>query len=185
MEYTDKIIVEQINKKLFNDFGRALDGRPIWRITWSSTEFELKRGAHETWSPSGNIFLNTWIGVKKCLKYGYVPDKWILERLTFLGTTKIGDFELVEAGKGTYEPVYVFQDNKFNPLPVNWRVCEVIFSQLLAGPGYTSPTEREEMKRKLEDLEVNEMEDYLNETGRSPLFAFENSVSLGSSGRKR
>jgi hypothetical protein len=174
MENTDKLIVEQINKRLYENYGRSLDGRPIWRIVWSSDQFELKRGVHTEMSPSGILFLREWIGVKKCLKYSYLMDKWILERLTFGVENVPGlNVELVEGKNGSYEPAWVFMDGNGNALPVNWRICELLFARLAAGPAYASPTAREEMKKLAEEAEVLEMEEYFNEIGRSKMFATE------------
>lgn len=173
-ENTDRVIVEQINRRLHADYGRTLDGRPIWRIVFSSEQFELKRGVHEEYSPSGNLFIRSWVGVKKCLKYSYLMDKWILERLTF-GVSKVPGIavELVEAKNGSYEPAWVFMDKDGNPLPVNFRICEALFARLAAGPQYSSPTAREQLRQEFEDKEVLELEEYFGEIGRSPMFATE------------
>ena len=182
-QYTDPLLLAQINEKL-KEFGQSLDGRPVWRVSWSSTEMEKRRGWHEEYTPSGNIFIRKWFGVKNCLKYNYMMDRYVLERLTFLGDNMVAQQELVEARQGTYEPVYCFQDAHGNPLSVNWRIIDAIMSTLAVGAHYESPMAREEMKTKMEELEVEEMEGYLGEEGRSPLFAFEQHAVLDSTKQK-
>lgn len=182
-QHTDRVIVAAINEKL-KEFGQSLDGRPIWRISWSSDQLEKRIGEHEDWNPSGTIFIRKWFGMKECLKYNYAMDRWVLERLTFLGDNKIMGMEIVDARKGTYEPVYVFQDANSKPLSVNWRIVDVIMSTLARGAHYDSPKAREESWEKMAELEVGEMEEYLHDIGRSPLFAFEETVALDSTKRK-
>lgn len=181
---TDLIVIEQVNKMLADKFGQTLDGRPLFRISWSSDQLEKKVGWHEEWNPTGTIFIRSWFGCKECLKYAYCMDRWVLERLSFLGDNKIAQMELVDARQGTYEPIYFFMNEDGYALPVNWRVVDFIMSQLQRGKKYTSPTEREDMLEKAHELDDWEVEAYLGEVGRSPLFAFENSVFHDSTKQK-
>jgi len=177
---TDLIIIEDINKKLY-ERGRSLDGRPILRVVWTSDEWEIRFGEHNEWSSSGNIWLSSWVGAKWVRKYNYMMDRWVLERLTFLPLdNEIVKKELPHARNGTYEPLHVFIDKNGNPLPVMWEAIEYALKVLYEGPGYKSSTEREEMLEKSYELETGQFEEILADAGRSNLFAFENSVFLDS-----
>jgi len=170
---TDLIVIEGINKKLA-EFGSTLDGRPLFRIAWTSDQHEKRIGWHEEYSPSGNIFIRKWFGMKDCLKYSYCMHRWALERLTFLGDNKIMEMEIEGARNGTYELIYLFQDPQGNALPVVWWAVDLIMVCLQQGPGYTRGNEREDLRKKFEENEDKEVEAYLGEIGRSPLTSFEN-----------
>lgn len=94
---------EIINKKLVETYGCELDGRPRYRLVWSDSATELRRGVHTKWYKK--IWLGEWIGVKECKKYTYIHERWILEKLQFFPVK-----ELVDSEKGHYEPIWVFYD---------------------------------------------------------------------------
>ncbi len=176
-----------LNKKLA-DRGKSLDGRPVWRIVWSTSQREYRRGKFSDFY--GNIFLREVEEVRNVPKYWYCPDRWVLERLTFLPPNAAIHEELITQSSfdiyqpvrnGTYEPIYVFQDKEKNPLPLHELVIEAILHTLEFGERIklTDSDFRDDYFKET-DLEAAYFEEVLNDTGRSPLFSFENSVFVDS-----
>lgn len=146
--------------------GIDFDGRAMFRIVWADEQLEKRRGTFEIFS--GPIYLRTEVGVKEVPKYPYFKGCWVLEKLDPYRHQDI----VYEKSKG-YEPFHVFADGQGNPLPVNRRVVEFICRAILEGPQNVDLSAEE--AKELAD-EVNHFEDVLNDEGRSPLFAAENSA---------
>jgi hypothetical protein len=191
---TNKIIIENINERLERR-GKSIDGRTILRIVWTADQFEKRVGTFSDWY--GDIFLREYTAMKEVPKYWYItPPCWILERLTFLDPKAAIHRELIAQKdvdldiykptlNGTYEPLYAFRNARTGqPLEVNDRVVDMILHKLMNPvQKRTESDAREEHFAELEaDAEYFEAE--LTEAGRSPLFAFENSVFLDSTKRK-
>jgi len=179
-------LIDYFNVKLA-ERGRSLDGRPVWRLVWSTEQREIRRGKFSDFY--GKIFLREVEEVREVPKYWYSPDRWVLERLTFLPPGAAIHKELVAqidldiykpTTNGTYEPIYVFQDSSKNPLPVTEWVLDAILYSLEHGPVKLSDgAMRDEYHAEVEkDAAYFEAE--LTEAGRSELFAFENSVFVDS-----
>lgn len=180
-----------LNRKLASR-GRTLDGRPVWRIVWSTSQREMRRGKFSDYY--GQIFLREVEEVRSVPKYWATPDRWILERLTFLPPNAAIHQELISQGtldiqapvyNGTYEPIYVFQDKDQNPLPIHEFVLEAIMHTLEFGERIKlTDSDFRDDYIKATDLEAAYFEEQLDDMGRSPLFAFENSVFLDSRNRE-
>lgn len=181
----DNPLIEYFNEKLAGR-GRSLDGRPIWRIVWSTDQREVRLGKFSDFY--GNIFLREVEQVREVPKYWYSQDRWILERLTFLPPTAAIHKELraqidldiyKPTTNGTYEPIYVFQDAYRNPLPVTEWALDAIMHSLEFGKRVklTDGAMRDEYHAEV-DRDAAYFEAELNEAGRSPLFAAENSVFI-------
>lgn len=91
---------EEFNKHLADKYGRFVDGRAKYRLTWSSKEFEYRRGDF------GKGFIITEENkVKLVEKYNYCLDRWILEKLVVIDNMPK---DLVSVSNVSYEPLYVF-----------------------------------------------------------------------------
>lgn len=181
-------LLVHLNRKLA-DRGRSLDGRPIWRIVWSTSQREMRRGKFSDFY--GSIFLREVEEVRNVPKYWYSKDRWVLERLTYLPPNASIHHELISQTStldiqapvynGTYEPIYVFEDKDRNPLPLHELVVEAIMHALEFGKRvHLTDSDFRDEYFKATDLEAEYFEEQLNDFGRSPLFAFENSVFLDS-----
>lgn len=180
MSSHSSVLVVHLNKKLA-DRGRSLDGRPIWRIVWSTSQREMRRGKFSDYY--GTIFLREVEEVRSVPKYWYNPDRWVLERLTFLPPNAAIHKELLSQTStldiqapvynGTYEPIYVFEDKDKNPLPLVEFVLDAIMFSLEFGERVklTDSDFRDEYF-KATDLEAEYFEEQIQDSGRSPLFAF-------------
>lgn len=176
---TDRVVIDHINGML-SVRGRSLDGRPIFRIVWSSDQFELRSGLFTDWY--GAIIIREVRDIRQVHKYSYAMDRWVLERLTFLPReNRIIENELIGAMAGTYEPLLVFWNDDFTPIPVHWNLVERILWNLenhrpeRKNKKMIEAEEREEVEK-----EIKELEEQVGASQRSDLFAFEDAEFLDS-----
>lgn len=134
---------ETINKKLIDNYGLDLSGKPKYRVVWSEDETEIRVGKLEEWY--GGVIVRVHEGAKEVKKYSYISDRFVLEMLV-----PTNNNELIT--KMNYEPLYVFQDGEGNFLPLNWDVIEIILNSL----ANRQPTKHltEEQFQYLEDEET-------------------------------
>lgn len=148
-----------INKQL-EGAGKFEDGRALFRVVWSETQIEKRRGTFSKYSESGIWLCEEENVVKEVKKYNYLDDRWILEILT----PRHGNEELVT--KTSYEPIFVFQDKDGGFLPPNLRVCEIIINRLRNRLSVTqAKIADEDAERKREEKEIEEFEAYLEDAG--------------------
>src|SRR5262245_39183754 len=83
MDYrTDPTVIETINANLLRDW-RVLDGRPIYRIVWSDTQLEMRRGKYSEFY-GDHIFIREVEEVREVKKYWYyIKPCWVFEKLIF------------------------------------------------------------------------------------------------------
>ena len=118
--------IEDINKRLQDDFGRELDGRPRFRVVFSEDQYE-KRFIQYT--DEGFPLLEP--EVRELPKYKqFIQQKYILERLVPI----IGETDLVD--KMSYEPAWVFQDKNQNYLPPFYDGCKLVIDSMYAKMGH-------------------------------------------------
>jgi len=150
----------QTIKKWLNQQGRTLDGRPIFRLVWSSHEQEYRFGEFNKFY--GEIYLGCERGLRLVPKYPYIGERWILEKYAPPEQAYVED--IPETRHGSYEPFFVFEDSKGNPLPVTLKVVEFLvnFSRkaIRASPITRAIELRDEAQVK-EDKEVQEFMDSL------------------------
>lgn len=124
-------LIETLNKRLKEHYGRFEDGRPNWRLVYSDDEFEMR--------PKDNMLVP---------KYRqWIHHKWILERL--FPVPQINAEEL--ATKTSYEPIWVFEDAVGKPLPPKWEAIQVVITTVYnamarAGSGQVRYKEEEILK---------------------------------------
>jgi hypothetical protein len=63
--------VKLINKYLERAYGKALDGKPKFRVAWSEDMTEVRRGMHHKLAIKETI--------ERVPKYSFLKDRWILE----------------------------------------------------------------------------------------------------------
>ena len=117
--------IEDINMKLERDFGRFEDGRPNFRLVWSSDVFEQRWTA---FTSSGLELQRP--EVRELPKYrNWCPERFVLERLLPV----VGETDLVT--KTSYEPAWIFQDRYQNYLPPFYEGCVFVIESLLETAG--------------------------------------------------
>src|SRR6185503_9453825 len=112
---------EVINERLLDQFGRFEDGRPNWRVVWSTglTEMALTEYTREG-------FILPQPEVQERLKYPFDQDRFILEHLIPVPRTNIKDLTT----KTSYEPLWTFQDNNGNPTAPDWDMIEFLINKV-------------------------------------------------------
>jgi hypothetical protein len=116
----------------------------------------------------GGIFLREEINkVMEVLKYPDFQDYYCFEM--FVPMPKIENEQADEiipedSVNYSYECFYVFRDKDWNPLPVNWRACEVIMHFKLYGKRDKSTGQSEDIDKANEDAkQIKYFEDRLGE----------------------
>jgi hypothetical protein len=173
----DVLLVKKCNDYLHEAFGDGFNGMPNYQVLWSTGVCEKRLGTFRDFY--GHILVREVTEVRSVLKYPYDQDRWILERLENAARNP----ELVDSY--TYEPIYVFKDKHGLFLPLNFKVIEIL-THRIKHPD--TPSEiHERYAKEIEDEETKEVEDFLavlHDAGRSPMFAYEDSVFLDSRKRK-
>jgi len=144
--------VDTLNKRLTTLYGRNSDGRPVYRLVFSTSQVEKRRGEFEDYY--GKIFLRRFVGVREVPKYPYCMDRWVLEILLPIYNPEVFGSEVY----GSYEPLWVFQDKDGNFLQPIWLAIETIINwnrNLIK----KSPSDFEaEEQKELEKQEAEEFE---------------------------
>jgi len=100
--------------------GLSLDGKPLYRLTWSDAAFEWRKGQFREFY--GNLFLREVVGARLVPKYPYIKERWILEKyFPNSHSEELPNYD-------HYEPIFCFQDKNCNPLPVVLRMVELLVS---------------------------------------------------------
>ena len=143
--------LEEINKKLKEEYGRLNGDSPNFRIVWSADQYENRFGEYEDYY--GHIFIRSYRGIRKVPKYQEDPPCYILERIMPNQSSEIVGVFL------TYEPLYLFKKDGMQ-LPLEWRVIEMILWTVLYGPVKASEMaigspkrQRKEYERTLEYIQ--------------------------------
>lgn len=123
--------LDTINRRLRDYYGVAWNNFSIWRISWSENQIEKRFGTYTDYSSEG-IYLRTVTEWREVPKYRqWIQDKWVLERLTV-----VPDVNRDELGeKISYEPIYVFEDQRGFPLPYKWEAAQFVIDTLNAAAG--------------------------------------------------
>jgi hypothetical protein len=158
--------IEAINRQLISKFGSTIEGNVKFRLIWSNFETEHRKRYHK-----GGIELLYPI-VEEVPKYGYLKDRWVLER--FFNTT--GNAEVIPENGGIYEPVWCFQNKDGESLRPIWRAVEIIASAAEGGIGEDKKSmsdflsdEKEEQRKEIEMFE-NMLDDGTNYGNQTDAF---------------
>jgi hypothetical protein len=168
----DRWLMNLLNEYLIRRMGFDFDGRPKYRISWTTGVTEIRLGAWDIYY--GNIFVRTERGSKECLRYPADQNRYVLEMLEFSRNP-----ELPSASQGTYEPLFIFRDAKNNFLRPNMAVLEFMCDKI-ENPVKRRQSDVDEEEKQEENAEVEAFKDMLAEEGRSVMFEADNSVFLDS-----
>jgi hypothetical protein len=120
--------IESLNQRLIDYYGIAVDsGSPIWRLVWSEDQYEKRSTKY-----SKEGFELPFEEVRELPKYKqWIHNKWVLEQLVIVPPQSVKELTI----KQSYEPLYVFQTEKGEPLPVKWEVIEFIIGSINVARG--------------------------------------------------
>jgi hypothetical protein len=168
--------IDSINMQLLEKYGKEVhSGRAIFRLVHSNTTPEKRLGDFSDFTNSG-IFIRTVREVRETLKYAYLRDTWVLEKLVWVGGNNP---ELPEARGYGYECIWAFRDKHGNPLYPYFHIIELMINIMVNGPREKqseSDALYEEEQKKLK--EAAHYFDVFEDVGRSALFADEASVFM-------
>lgn len=134
--------IEEINKKLLEDYGTEFGNLPRFRIVFSEDQYEKRMTDY-----TDEGFELLYPEVRLLPKYKqYVKAKYVLERLVPI----VGPTDLTT--KTSYEPAWVFQDKHGNYLPPFFEGCKLIIDSLFQAMG------RKDTFVKYKDKNVSEEE---------------------------
>lgn len=147
------IQVQEINKRLKIIYGMGQNSNnQLYRIVFSDNERENRIGFFNTFI--GKIFLRQEKGNQSVKKYIYIKSKFLIEKWN---SSEIAYTpELPESIKGSYEPLYIFEDSQGNYLPVNEKAALMVCYANFNPTGYwerKNQLEDEERKREKEEYE--------------------------------
>lgn len=127
--------VRKLNEKLKQVYGSHDDGRAYFRLAWSNSQTETRWGQFREFV--GPIFLREYTGVAKDrLKYAWVKDRWVLEKLSFPSRNyTYWSPELIGVENGTYEMFWVFEKNKQYQKP-EWYPLTKLVKLAIYGPDH-------------------------------------------------
>lgn len=141
---------------------KLVDGRPVFRLTWSTTASEVRHGTFNDFSDSG-LFIRQITETRETRKYNYVKDRWILERWT--PPDRVSSQELPMSFNGTYEPIFVFEGSNGEALPVTLKVVEFIIGHLRKVERPLSGARKSQLKTE-DDLALNaEIAEFMQQIG--------------------
>lgn len=169
--------LDVLNVRLIDHFGLFEDGRPNWRLVWSTNETENRLSE---FTPEGLQLVHPEVMLLK--KYPLQQNRYILEHLV---PTPGGRSDSVT--KTSYEPLWTFEDHAGNPLPPDWDVMKLLITQvqinMLAGgkrpiekQPYGMGNTAEELKMRSETL-MKEL--FGNETSVTDALSLDSAVGFG------
>lgn len=161
MELSESI--ESINKQLKELFGvDTVTGREMWRVVFSEEQMEKRLGTYTDYTREG-IYLRTVTEVRLVPKYSqWIRGKYVLERLTVVPDINAED---LPTSKLSYEPMYVFENFKGEPLPPRTDVCKILIDSTYAAMGKKSMAryvdDYSQYTEEARDKRINELMEYL------------------------
>lgn len=119
-----------VNKKLRRLYGEQ-DGHANFRVAWTATQLEYRKGTFIDRDNSGNP-LRVVTEVRQCLRYAYLErGYWALEKL-FPVPESIA--AVLVGAKWSYEPLFIFQNPQTKEaLPASWDAIEAFVKLFLFG----------------------------------------------------
>lgn len=122
--------MESIEAAFINDeiknIAKNPDGEPMFRLVWSTDQLEFRKGTVIHYV--NNIRIGEAEQLGHFPKYSWMPNRWVLEQW-YPGSVTYTP-EIPGSEKGSYEPIYPFEDGKGQPLPLNLQVVKFIISKV-------------------------------------------------------
>lgn len=146
--------------------GGNLQGLPTYRLVWSDDERELRYGTFNDFTDSG-LFLRQVTETRWVLKYQNIVARWILEK--WLGPEQAINPELPRSAQGSYEPFYVFEDNKGNALPPTLKSVEFYINFARTQVRENALTRKLEFATDWEKMDAKELQHEMDMVDVSPM----------------
>lgn len=161
--------IEEINKKLKEEFGCEFGDSPRFRVVFSEDQYE-KRWTNYT----NEGFELIMPEVRLLPKYKqYIRERFVLERLVPV----VGETDLTT--KVSYEPAWVFQDKHGNYLPPFYDGCKYVVESIFAAmhsstKGYFAKYKDPNITEEARLAQIKKVEEELfgNETSTTDALAY-------------
>lgn len=153
--------LDEINKFLLSNYGRSNDF-PRFRIVFSDSQLE-KRILYDDAYLLGIYLGTTNKRVEELPKYPFIRGRYVFEKHYPTDNSEIVD------QKGNYEPVYVFEDVKGSPLPLDLDMIQFLAKSLMERLVKKTPGQLEEERQKEIDAQVTAEYEMLD--NKSPYIA--------------
>jgi hypothetical protein len=165
--------IEDINKRLLNEYGREFDNQPRFRVVFSEDQYEKRL---TDFTDEGFELIHPEVRLLPKYKQ-WIRHKYILERLVPI----VGETDLTT--KVSYEPAWVFQDKDGNYLPPFFEGCKHIIESMFSAIGKANTHTRYKDKNvSIEErrAELQRVEDELfgNETSVGDALAYRTGVTV-------
>jgi hypothetical protein len=164
--------VPMINSRMLRYWGLCPGTNKQWyRIAFSGGQTEKRWGTFDRFY--GKIYIGSHTGVEERLKYPWMKKRprWFIEYWVPWAVVNP-----LSGERGSYEPVYCFEDKNFNELPVEWWAIEACVNTIL-GRKMKPPSEYMEEPEKEDAKAVRYFEDSLQID--NPLLAYGGGVGFG------
>jgi hypothetical protein len=149
-----------INKRLDDYFGHDLEGNPYYRLVWSTSQLEIRKGYFRA---NDNLpYLLPYEQTREVPKYPFDRDRYVLEKKVYAPPTN--ELPIATLRGYSYEPIFIFKDKFGKYLEPIWRVIEIYVTGAIKGPEsvFTSRTEEQE-REKLEAEDIKYFEESLED----------------------
>lgn len=173
--------LETLNERLKEYFGLFEDGRPNWKLVWSTDETEYRSTKYTV---EGFELQNETILLLP--KYPLQQDRFILERLIPVPEGCLTELTT----KTSYEPIWTFEDAVGNPIAPDWDVIQILVIKVYAnifGPKQDArykETNEDVLKRELESYQKTYEKLFGNESKITDSLALDSAVGYGVRNRK-
>jgi hypothetical protein len=143
---------EVINQWLDNNYGKTIEGHPLFRVIWSTglTEHRKSRFIDHV----GDSIIRDVVETREVLVYPFAQDRWILERICLI-QDQDREIGLQTDKMFTYNEIYTFQDAFCNPLPLNMEMVKA--AMFLFFKFYVKMTLAERINFRMEQLAMREL----------------------------
>lgn len=150
---------EHLINRALQVYGRAPHGGNNFRVVWSDKQLENRHGTYNEFT--GALFVRTFVGVREVPKYPFIKERWVLER--WAPPSLAYNPELPDSTHGSYEPVFVYQTENGEYLPLNeeitLKIVQALLHPLMSGDRASrdrTEAENNEAKQYQEDLDLME-----------------------------
>lgn len=145
--------------KDFLDLGPfiPLTTTPMFRLVWSDDQYEVRKATIRDYF--AGIFIRERKVIENVEKYNWIKERWILEQ--WYPPYLVLSEELPESDKGSFEPIYVFEDKDKRALPLSIKAVKFLIHRIVDKPRSSSmlirsTIEEEMMMKELAQTQYDE-----------------------------
>lgn len=158
-----------INKWLEENYGKTVDGHPLFRLKWSDKTYrEMRKSRFIDFSD--NLQIRDVVETRSVPKYPFAQNRWVLERIHLIPDAA-RDAGLQTDLQFSYEEIYTFQDRDGKALELSREKVEQAMYLFFKFYLLMSHNERVDMRMRMLAQRELERKQKIKESlgeGRSP-----------------